>query len=144
MKIRPYQEEDQKDVINLWIACGLVVPHNNPLRDIERKLSVDPENFLIGTIEGEIITACMVGYNGHRGWVNYLAVHPDLRKQGLGREMMDYVEALLVEMGCPKINLQIRTTNQEVINFYESLGYKADQVVSMGKRLEPDSPYIAK
>ena len=144
MKIRPYQEKDQKGVINLWIAAGLVVPHNNPLRDIERKLSVDSENFLIGIIEGEIIAACMVGYDGHRGWINYLAVHPKLQKQGLGREMMDYAEVLLTNMGCPKINLQIRTTNQEVINFYQSLGYKEDQVVSMGKRLEPDNPYIDK
>ncbi len=142
MKIRSYQKEDQEIIINLWIVCGLVVPHNNPVRDIVRKLSVNPKTFLVGTIKNEIVATCMVGYEGHRGVINYLAVKPELQKQGLGRELMNYAEALLIEKGCPKINLLIRTTNTQVISFYESLGYKADQVVSMGKRLIPDSPYI--
>jgi ribosomal protein S18 acetylase RimI-like enzyme len=141
MLIRPYREADQAAVVQLWMACGLVVPHNNPVRDIERKLQVNPEWFLVGEVDNEVVATCMVGYEGHRGWVNYLAVRPDLQGQGLGRQMMDAAEAILRDAGCPKINLQIRTTNQKVIRFYESIGYQMDDVVSMGKRLEPDNPH---
>jgi ribosomal protein S18 acetylase RimI-like enzyme len=129
-------------VIQLWIDCGLVVPHNNPLRDIERKLRVNPEWFLVGEREGEVIASCMVGYEGHRGWINYLAVSPPFQGQGFGKAIMACAEALLMGAGCPKINLQVRAANTEVIEFYRSLGFKVDDVISMGKRLEPDAPYL--
>ncbi len=143
MRVRPYRSDDEDAVIALWGACGLVVPQNNPKRDIERKLKVNPEWFLVGEIHGEIVASCMVGYEGHRGWINYLAVHPDCRRRGLARRIMAEAERLLRNAGCPKINLQIRSTNTEVIEFYKGVGFRVDDVVSMGKRLEPDEPYQA-
>jgi len=140
MKIRPFQKADRDAVIDLWIQCGLVVPHNDPVRDIERKMKVNPEWFLLGEIDGQVAATCMVGYEGHRGWVNYLAVRPDLQRRGLGKQIMAHAERLLRGAGCPKINLQIRSGNRKVIRFYETIGYREDPVVSMGKRLEPDIP----
>lgn len=143
MKIRPFQTTDKDTVIQLWIQCGLVVPHNNPLLDIERKMKVNPEWFLVGEMDGKVVSTCMVGYEGHRGWINYLAVSPDLQRHGLGKRIMEHAEKILLEAGCAKINLQIRSTNQEVIRFYECIGYSQDPVVSMGKRLKRDTPYNA-
>ena len=80
----------------------------------------------------------MGGYDGHRGWINYLAVHPDFQGNGYGQEIMNSVETGLREMGCPKINLQIRTGNDKIESFYQKLGFTNDHVVSMGKRLEAD------
>lgn len=139
--IRPYRQEDRTAVIELWRECGLVVPHNDPRRDIERKLKVNGEWFAVGTIGERVVATCMAGYEGHRGWINYLAVSPRLRRQGLATRMMEQAEQVLKAAGCPKINLQIRTSNDEVIRFYEAVGYSVDPVVSMGKRLEPDEPY---
>lgn len=139
MKIRPYRSEDETDVIDLWRECGLVVPHNNPNRDINRKLAVNPEWFLVGVHDGRIVATCMAGYEGHRGWINYLAVSPGHRRLGLAARIMKEAESLLKQAGCPKINLQIRTSNNDVIAFYESIGYSKDEVVSMGKRLVPDA-----
>ena len=141
MHIRPYQDSDQEAVIQLWIDCGLVAPQNNPIRDIERKRAVSPEWFLIGLENDKIVASCMVGYEGHRGWINYLAVSPGQQKKGFAKELMTEAERLLREAGCPKINLQIRSTNSEVIAFYHGIGFTIDPVVSMGKRLEVDAPF---
>jgi ribosomal protein S18 acetylase RimI-like enzyme len=138
MEIRPYQESDELSVIQLWSDCGLVVPQNSPHRDIRRKLKVQPEMFLVGYINGQIIASVMAGYEGHRGWINYLAVHPNHQGSGIGRRIMEKAEMLLRESGCPKINLQVRSSNVNVIEFYRKLGYKYDNVVSLGKRLVPD------
>jgi ribosomal protein S18 acetylase RimI-like enzyme len=127
----------------LWQECGLVVPHNNPVRDIERKMKVNPEWFLVGEIEDRVVATCMAGYEGHRGWINYLAVQPGLQRNGLGGRIMEHAEVLLKQAGCAKINLQIRSSNYQVVQFYESIGYRQDPVVSMGKRLDPDRPYVA-
>jgi len=140
MKIRPFQLSDREAVVQLWKECGLVVPHNDPNRDIDRKLKVNPEWFLVGEVEGEVIASCMVGYEGHRGWINYLAIKGDRQHQGFGKQLMTYAEELLLEQGCPKINLQIRSTNQKVIDFYTALGYVQEPIISMGKRLIPDLP----
>lgn len=140
LHIRPYRAEDETAVIDLWTACDLVVPHNDPRKDIRRKLRIDPEWFLVGERGAHLIATCMVGYEGHRGWINYLAVAPIVRRQRVAARMMDRAEKILREAGCPKINLQIRATNLTVIRFYESLGFKVDAVTSMGKRLEPDGP----
>lgn len=139
MHIRPFQPADEDAVIALWQACGLVVPQNNPLRDIARKLRVNSEWFLVGELDGKVVGTCMAGYEGHRGWINYLAVHPEHQRQGFARELMQRAETLLRAAGCPKINLQVRSTNTAVIAFYESLGFANDHVISMGKRLEHDT-----
>ncbi|MFC1859171.1 GNAT family acetyltransferase [Thermodesulfobacteriota bacterium] len=141
--IRPYQTDDEEKVIRLWLDSDLVVSHNNPKHDIERKLKVNPEWFLVGVLDGEVVATCMTGYEGHRGWINYLAVSPLYRRRGLATLMMQEAEGKLRAAGCPKINLQIRLSNEEVIRFYEAIGYSRDEVVSMGKRLEPDESYNA-
>ncbi len=137
--IRSYQESDEDAVVRLWRECGLVVPWNDPHKDIRRKLSIQRDMFLVGLVDDRIVAAVMAGYEGHRGWINYLAVSPNCQKKGLGRRMMDEAEAQLRKMGCPKINLQVRTSNTGVIDFYKALGYTLDDVVSMGKRLDPDA-----
>jgi ribosomal protein S18 acetylase RimI-like enzyme len=135
-EIRPFQLSDETVVVQLWKDCNLVVPWNDPLRDIRRKLRVQPELFLVGVASGELIASVMAGYGGHRGWLNYLAVAPRFRRQGIGRVLVAEAEARLRQMGCPKINIQIRTSNTEVIEFYRRIGFKPDDVVSMGKRLD--------
>lgn len=135
MRIRPFREEDTDAVVALWEACKLVRPWNDPRADIERKLTTQPELFLVGEQHGAIVATVMAGYDGHRGWVNYLAVDPTLRRQGHGRALMQEVERLLLERDCPKVNMQIRSDNAGVIAFYRGLGYGEDQSVTMGKRL---------
>jgi len=139
MRIRPFQLDDEPAVVALWTECDLLRPWNNPHRDIRRKLKVNPEWFLVGVLEGRVVATVMAGYEGHRGWLNYLAVAPDLRGSGFGRSIVAEAERLLGEAGCPKINLQIRTSNAAAIEFYRRLGYATDAVISMGKRLEHDS-----
>ena len=136
--IRSYRKSDQKEILRLWEECGLVVPWNDPQRDIERKRTVQPELFLIGSINKEIIATAMVGYEGHRGWVNYLAVKLKFQRQGIGKQMMEEAEHRLLKLGCPKLQVQIRNTNVDVIKFYQSLGYLQDEVVNLGKRLISD------
>lgn len=140
LKIRVYHPKDREAVIDLWRQCGLVVPWNDPDKDIDRKLAVNPEWFLVGTLKGEVVAAVMAGYEGHRGWINYLAVAPDRQRQGIARTIMTHAEELLRAAGCPKINLQVRTSNTDVIAFYKAIGYSIDDVVSLGKRLEDDHP----
>ncbi len=141
MEIREYQESDEKDVIELWFNCDLVLPECNPKRDIERKLKVDRDLFLVGSVNGKIIASVMGGYEGHRGGINLLAVDPKYRRKGYGRLMMEAVEQRIKGKGCPRINLQIRAANKDVIEFYQAIGYTGDNVVGLGKRLEEDEPY---
>ena len=109
MIIKPYHANNQLAVINLWQACHLVVPWNDPLKDIQRKMLVDPDLFLIGQLSGQIVATVMGGYEGHRGWINYLAVSPEHQRKGYARAMMQQVEVLIQEKGCPKINLNWST-----------------------------------
>jgi ribosomal protein S18 acetylase RimI-like enzyme len=135
MEIRPFRESDQDAVVALWRECGLVRPWNDPVQDIRRKLGMQRDLFLVGSMDGRLVATIMVGYEGHRGWVNYLAVAADCRRRGFGRLLMEEAEARVREMGCPKINLQIRRSNAGLVAFYRSIGYGEDDVVSMGKRL---------
>jgi len=140
MQIRAFEEGDTEEVVALWRLCGLTRPWNDPHRDIARKLLMQRELFLVGVEEGNgvVIASIMAGYEGHRGWVNYLAVHPDARGAGHGRALMNEVEALLLERGCPKVNLQVRADNAEALAFYAAIGYGVDDAVSLGKRLIAD------
>jgi ribosomal protein S18 acetylase RimI-like enzyme len=143
MQIRPFAPADEDAVIALWERCGLTRPWNDPRRDIRRKLAVRPDLFLVGTLGDNVVATAMAGYDGHRGWIYYLAVSPEHQRQGLGRAIMAEAERLLRAAGCPKINLQVRTMNQGVIAFYRRLGYALDEVVSLGRRLEHDGPGTA-
>ena len=159
MKIRAFQSNDTASVVVLWEACNLTRPWNNPELDIARKCSVDDGLFLVGEldrqtrnesdaesdkngdtkIDNEIVATIMGSYDGHRGWIYYLAVHPEQQRKGYGEQMMNEMEARLLALGCPKINLQIRRENSSVMTFYESLGFTEDASVSLGKRLIPDN-----
>ena len=138
MIIRQYKPEDEDAVIALWRKCNLVRPQNNPKKDIERKLKVNPELFLVGLNNGNVMATVMGNYDGHRGWIYYLGVDPSFQKNGYGRQIVAAMEKELKERGCPKINLQVRNGNTEAMKFYERIGYKKDEVISFGKRLIPD------
>ncbi len=135
LEIRPFTELDRAALIELWSLSGLHHPPNDPDEEIDRKLAHDPEHLLVGVLADELVGSVMVGYEGRRGWVNALASHPDHRGAGIGRAMMAEAERVLADLGCPKINLQIRTTNTEVIAYYKELGYFVDDAISMAKRL---------
>ena len=136
--IRPYSETDLNSIVSLWEICELSRPWNNPIKDIERKLTVQRELFLILEKNGEILGSVMGGYDGHRGSVNYLGIHPDHKNEGLGKLLMNRIEEELIKMGCPKINLMVRNSNLDVHEFYRVIGYEEQEVVVFGKRLIPD------
>jgi len=136
--IRTFRESDTDAVISVWEACELTRSWNDPVKDINRKQIHNDGLFLVAEQNAQLIGSVMAGYEGHRGWINYLAVLPEYRKQGIGRALMLEAEARLLARGCPKINLQIRTGNTGVIAFYESIGYLDDKATSLGKRLIPD------
>ena len=135
LSIRPFAPADEAAVVTLWTECELTRPWNDPRADIRRKLRAQPDLFLVGEQDGQVVATVMAGYDGHRGWINYLAVSPRRRREGLGRRMMEEAQRRLAALGCPKINLQVRTSNKVVIAFYERLGFAVDDVISLGKRL---------
>jgi ribosomal protein S18 acetylase RimI-like enzyme len=139
MQIRVYKRSDESAVVALWQECELTRTWNDPRKDIARKLRVQADLFLVGTLNGRVIASVMAGYDGHRGWINYLAVSTAHRGRGYGKGLMQRVEQLLLEAGCPKINLLVRATNCAVIEYYRHIGYSQDEVVSLGKRLIPDA-----
>jgi len=137
MEIRPYSESDETAVAELWreVFPG-APPWNKPENDIRRKLSVQRELFLVATVGAELVGTAMAGYDGHRGWVYYVAVGPRHRRRGIGRALMRSVEEKLAHLGCAKLNLQVRASNDEVVGFYKKLGYEIEDRISMAKRLE--------
>ena len=136
--IRPYKEVDKEALVSLWNMCKLTVPWNDSYKDITRKIKVQAELLLVGQLEDKLIASVMAGYDGHRGWINYFAVHPEFQSRGYGKQLMDNVENRLRELGCPKINLQIREENEKVLPFYQDLGFIEEKRINMGKRLEDD------
>lgn len=135
-QIRPYADSDEAAVAELWRQVFPGSPSwNHPETDIQRKLSVQRELFLVAALGSEIVGTAMAGYDGHRGWVYYVAVSPRHRRQGIGTALMNNVEQRLASLGCPKLNLQVRASNHEVVSFYENLGYAVEERISMGKRL---------
>jgi ribosomal protein S18 acetylase RimI-like enzyme len=136
--VRPFRDNDEARVIELWTFAGLVRPWNDPRKDIARKLQVQRDLFLVAELDGVVVGVVMAGYEGHRGWINYLAADIGQRRRGIGSALMLDAERRLRLVGCPKINLQVRRENAEVQAFYASLGFTEDAVVSLGKRLEDD------
>ncbi|MEE2703360.1 MAG: GNAT family acetyltransferase [Myxococcota bacterium] len=138
MRVRSFEAADETAVVDLWRRCKLVRPWNDPRRDIARKARIQPELFLVGVVEGKIVASVMAGYDGHRGWINYLAVSPSHQRVGLGRALMAEAERRLEALGCPKVNLQVRADNPGAIEFYRRAGYQVDDVIGLGKRLVAD------
>ncbi len=137
--VRSFQDSDTENVVALWQACGLTRPWNDPYKDIARKKQVQPELFLVVIRADRLVASVMIGYDGHRGWANYLAVEPSEQGRGLGRLLMQEAETRLTALGCPKLSLLVRSGNAQVVGFYKALGYGVDEVVALGKRLIPDS-----
>ncbi|MGL4824129.1 MAG: GNAT family acetyltransferase [Plesiomonas shigelloides] len=139
MEIRVFRQSDFEEVLTLWDRCDVVRPWNDPELDIERKVYAGADLFLVAEVAGEVIGTIMGGYDGHRGWVNYLAVHPDYRGRGIANALVNRVEKKLIARGCPKIHLLVREENQAVISMYEKLGYDIQDTICLGKRLIEDS-----
>lgn len=136
-KIRKFQESDKATLTALWQAVFPDdPPHNEPSLVIEAKLAVDDLIFIAEEEDGEMIGACMAGYDGHRGWLYAVAVSPDQRRNGTGKALVLFALQALKDLGCKKVNLQIRSTNTEVANFYKSLGFSTEDRLSMGTFIE--------
>ncbi len=135
INIRKFSITDKSEVISLWKTCGLIVPSNNPEDDIELKIKFQPDLFFVAEIEGKVIGTVMTGFDGHRGWLNYLGVDPVFRKCGFGRSLVEYSINKLKELGCPKLNIQIRTGNTAVTDFYKKLGFQNHDVIGMQIKL---------
>jgi ribosomal protein S18 acetylase RimI-like enzyme len=136
MDIRPFQAADAEAVSRLWQEVFPDdPPHNAPERVIAQKLAVQPELFFVADENSIVIGTVLAGYDGHRGWLYAVAVSPQHRRQGIGKALVCHAENALTAIGCPKINLQVRTANAEVLAFYERLGYCVEERISLGKRL---------
>lgn len=136
LSIRPYAEGDQAAVIELWHLCFPdQLAHNKPEDDIRRKMKVQKELFFVAESDGKIVGTTLSGYDGHRGWVHLVATYPAYRRRGIGEALMRRCEKELAAIGCPKVNLQVRATNHEIIAFYKKIGYTVEERVSMGKKL---------
>jgi ribosomal protein S18 acetylase RimI-like enzyme len=141
VQIRPFRPGDTEAVVALWAAAGLTKPWNDPHKDIARKLTVQPELFVVAvTDDNVVIGGVMAGYDGHRGWMNYLVTSPDARGLGVGRALVEHVEHELRAIGCPKVSLQVRGSNARVVAFYKHLGYTVEDTIDLGKRLIEDLP----
>ena len=124
-------------VIALWeTVFGYETAHNTPSLAIDKKLAVADELFFVALRDEEVIGTVMGGYDGHRGWLYSVAVHPAHRREGLGAKLVRHAENALIARGCMKINLQIISANASVAAFYEALGYSIEPRISMGKKIE--------
>ncbi|MHA6719746.1 GNAT family acetyltransferase [Sphingomonas sp. RS6] len=135
--IRPAVAADRAAVIALWEACGLTRPWNDPRADFDRAVSADAALILVieragGSIDGSV----MIGDDGHRGWVYYLAVADAARRQGLGLALMAAAERWLRDRGCPKLQLMVRDGNDAATGFYRALGLTPQPVVTLGRFLK--------
>jgi ribosomal protein S18 acetylase RimI-like enzyme len=138
MRIRPFEPADTVAVVRLWEEAGLTRPWNDPYRDIERKLTVQPDLFLVGELDGTVVSSAMAGYDGHRGWVYYLAVHPEHQGRGLGTAILREAEQRLTALGCPKVTMQVRPGNDAQLARAAAWGYQPDEATGLGKRLIED------
>ena len=139
IEIRPIKAIEHQQLIDLWLECGLTRSWNSPEKDIQRKLSFQPDLLLGAFQKGQLVGSIMAGYDGHRGWMNYLGVLPNFQRQGIGKKLVEVAENGLQKLGCPKVNLQLRYSNFVAQHFYRKIGYGEDAALSFGKRLEFDS-----
>jgi ribosomal protein S18 acetylase RimI-like enzyme len=138
MVIRPFELQDEPAVIELWQRVFPDdPPWNKPIDVIRRKLLVQNELFFVCVVEGRLAGTVLAGFDGVRGWVHKLAVFPEFQRHGIASRLMNAAEEALRSMGCPKVNLQVRSSNAAVVNFYERAGYSIEDRISMGKHLEP-------
>ena len=138
LTVRTFAEQDRVAVIALWRRCGLTVPYNDPDRDIDFARGKPGSDILVGVIDGKVAASVMVGHDGHRGWIYYVAVDPDRQGGGHGAAMVRAAEEWLAERGVPKAMLMVLRSNRRVVGFYEALGYEeAPSVVLQRWLVEP-------
>jgi ribosomal protein S18 acetylase RimI-like enzyme len=126
----------REQVVALWKGVfGYAAPHNAPEVSIAKKLAVADGLFFVAADGLHVVGTVMAGYDGHRGWIYSLAVHPDKQKKGIGSALLRHAESALLALGCVKINLQVVEGNEAVLSFYAAHGYAAEKRISMGKRL---------
>ncbi len=135
LTIRPVEDGDIGSLIALWGVCELTRPWNDPLSDIAHARATEHASILLGFSGYALVASVMVGYDGHRGWVYYLAVDPVAQNRGHGRAMMAAAEAWLSERGAPALRLMVRDANSDALRFYKALGFERQDVVVLGKRL---------
>ena len=141
MLIRLYRETDEESVAKLWSAVfPNPAPRNVPHSVIAQKLAMQQDLFFVADMDGSVVGTAMAGYDGHRGWLYTVAVRPDVQRRGIGRALVRRAEESLAALGCPKVNLQVMTSNAAVVVFYERLGYGVEERISMGKALRIRSP----
>jgi ribosomal protein S18 acetylase RimI-like enzyme len=138
MILRTFSAADREAVISLWHEVGLTRPWNDPGRDIDRASGAWPHLFVVAERDGAVVGTAMAGYDGHRGWVYYLAVAPESQGRGIGRALLAEAESRLAALGCPKVMLMVRRGNESARGFYGTLGYGVDEVETFGKRLIAD------
>jgi ribosomal protein S18 acetylase RimI-like enzyme len=137
ISIRPYKAQDEEAVVELWKTCFPDDPPWNQPRDvIRRKMTVQPELLFVALVGDQVVGTVLAGYDGFRGWVNKVATHPSHQRKGIASQLMRAAESALADMGCPKLNRQVRAENASVVEFYKDAGYEIENRVSMGKRLE--------
>jgi ribosomal protein S18 acetylase RimI-like enzyme len=141
IQIRIFDKRDTNEVLALWRQSFPEYatpgkPQRDPRLSIRNKLAMQPELFFVGVLDGRVVGSVLAGYDGHRGWMYSLAVAEALRGKGYGRALVAHAENALAALGCPKLNLQIMADKPELQAFYAKLGYRMDEVVSLGKRLE--------
>jgi ribosomal protein S18 acetylase RimI-like enzyme len=134
--LRPYRDTDESAVVALWQACGLTRPWNPPSADIALLRGSGHGEILVATQAGDVTGSVMVGHDGHRGWIYYLAVAPTHRRDGLGGQLMRAAEAWLQRRGIRKVELMIRQSNTAVTEFYARLGYREEPVTVMSRWLD--------
>lgn len=136
LTIRPAIPDDETPIIALWRACDLLVSYNDPAVDFRFALAGPSSAVLVGVdVDGVIVGSVMVGHDGHRGWLYYVAASPEARGSGIGREMVDAAEGWLRQRGAPKVMLLVRDTNKKVVAFYEHLGFEVSPTTVMAKWL---------
>ncbi|WP_309129325.1 GNAT family acetyltransferase [Microbacterium sp.] len=138
--IRSFEPADADAVVALWHEAGLTRPWNDPRADIDRMRAVWPDLLLVAEDAGRIVGAVMAGYDGHRGWLYYLASAADRRGEGIGRTLVEEAERRLIALGCPKVQLMVRPGNEIVFAFYDGVGYERFEIAMTGKRLIVDVP----
>ena len=136
LHIRPCTTLDRAGVIALWeTVFPDDPPHNAPAKVFDAKLAVRDGMLFVATEGGAVIGTAMAGYDGHRGWLYAVAVLPGHRRRGIGAALVRHAVTALSAAGCAKVNLQVRSTNLAVRGFYESLGFEAEERLSMGMHI---------
>ncbi len=140
LDFRPIEDGDVEAVVDLWGRCNLLVPHNDPHRDIEAARRAADAELLVADVLGKVVASVMVGYDGHRGWVYYVAVDPGRRRKNVGRQVMAAAERWMKARGVPKAELMVRSTNERVRGFYDRLGWAEEPVHVLSKRFDDGPP----